>query len=335
MSSTRTQELETPFTSAVLESDVSFWRSYIAARPSPDESFFQLINKYHQSHGESKTALAHDVGTGPGNIAERLLAYYDHVVGSDLNDQALAAAPALIPPELYQRTTFIKSPAESLASGILPGVIGRGQTDLITVSECIPLLDAPKALEAFHALLRPAGTVAIYFYGRCIFTDGDTTALNAIYDRIATLICTFLLPFKGTPGFPFHVRGAEALVSYLDNIAIPPESWESVERHKWNSYVPLLFNSKDGYDFEFEPVDRRGEGEKTIEVNDPKYWAKEWGVEEVKAYLGSVYPNYKKKAGTRYGEVEELLAQLREALGGGESKKKVTFPVALILATKK
>ena len=55
----------------------------------------------------------------------------------------------------------------------------------------------------------------------------------------------------------------------------------------------------------------------------------------MKAYLDSVYPNYQKKAGARYGEVEELLEELRAALGGGESKKKVTFPVVLILATKK
>ena len=99
MSSTTTQELETPFTTAALSSDVDFWRSYVSARPSPTEDFFHFINKYHSSHGDSKTTIAHDVGTGPGNIAERLLAYYDHVVGSDLNDQALAAAPALIPPD--------------------------------------------------------------------------------------------------------------------------------------------------------------------------------------------------------------------------------------------
>ncbi|KUJ13618.1 uncharacterized protein LY89DRAFT_687638 [Mollisia scopiformis] len=335
MALSSTQDLETPFTTAVLGSDVDFWRSYIAGRPSPDESFFHLINEYHSSHGQSKTAIAHDVGTGPDNIAQRLLAYYDHVVGSDLNDQALAAAPALIPSELYKRTTFIKSPAEALASGVVPNGVGLGKTDLITVSECIPLLDAPKALDAFHELLRPEGTLAIYFYGRAIFAEGDIHTLNAIYDAIATRICTFLLPFKGTPGFPFHVRGAEALVSRLDNIAFPSESWKGVERYKWNYDYPLLFNSKEGYDFDFEPVDRRAEGEKTIEVIDKQFWAKEWGVEEVKTYLDSVYPNWQKKAGARSTEVDELLEELRNALGGGGSKKKVTFPVVLILATKK
>ncbi|KAI9736906.1 MAG: hypothetical protein M1818_005957 [Claussenomyces sp. TS43310] len=335
MSSTTTQQLETPFTTAALNSDVAFWKTYIAARPSPKEDFFHLINAYHAAHGDSQTGVAHDVGTGPGNIAARLALYYDHVVGSDVNEAALAAAPAVVPSEYLKRMTFVRSPAEQLASGVTPENVGRGKTDLITVSECMPLLDAPKALQAFHTLLRPGGTLAIYFYGRPIFTGSNATKCDAIYGRIATRVSSFLLPFKGTPGFPFHARSAEALVSNLDNIAIPAEAWESVERHKWNCDYPLLFCSKEGYDFEFEPVDQRGEEETTKEVIDREFWAEDWDVERVMAYLGSVYPNYREKAGERYGELEEMLEELRAALGGGEARKTVSFPVVLILATSK
>lgn len=336
--STTDTKTETPFLTGALsvQSNVGFWREYVASRPSPSEEFFRVIQEYHSSHGDPTTAIAHDVGTGPGNIAMRLLRYYNTAVGSDINDKALAAAPELIAAEQIRRLTFVNSKAEALADkGVVDAAAGgAGTTDLVIVSECIPLLDAPRALNAFHKLLRPGGTLAIYFYGRPIFTGGpDPARLDALYDRIATRICTFLLPFKGTPGFPFHQRGAEALVSQLDNIALPPSAWGDVVRYKWNPDVPLLFNSKDGYDFDFEPVDRRAEGEITKEIHDRTWWQDEWDADRVKAYLDSVYPSYIDKAGNRYSEIEQGIEELREAMGGG--KVTVTFPVVLILATKK
>lgn len=335
MPASASQSFKTPFSTAAFNSDVAFWRSYVAARPTPTEDFFHLINAYHTGHGDPRTGVAHDVGTGPGNIAARLAQYFDHVVGSDVNENALAAAPALVPAEDLKRMTFIRSPAEELASGATPKEVGQGKTDLVVVSECIPLLDAPKALQAFHTLLRPGGTLAIYFYGRPIFTDGDTAACDAIYERIATRICTFFLPFKGTPEFPLYAHAAEALVSYLDNITLPLEQWEGVERHKWNCDYPLLFNGKEGFDFEFAPIDRRGKRETLREVINREFWVEEWDVERVKAYLGSVYPNYREKAGERYGEVEGMLEELREAMGGVDARRRVSFPVVVILATRK
>ena len=250
-----------------------------------------------------------------------------------MNEKALAAAPSLAQPELLERMSFIQSPAEALAQKTPPQLGGQGTTDLITVSECMPLLDAPKALKAFHDILRPGGTLGIYFYGPAVFADGDVERCNAAYDKVATRICTFNQPMKGTPGFPFHLRGAEALISYMDNIAIPSQDWESVERHKWNCDYPLIFNSKAGFDFHFEPVDRRETGEVTKEVINRDFWSAEWSIENVEAYLDSVYPNYRDKAGARYAEVEEMLQELHAAMG--TEKRKVTFPVVLILATKK
>ncbi|KAK1751368.1 S-adenosyl-L-methionine-dependent methyltransferase [Echria macrotheca] len=327
---TTTATAETPFLTGALAANTSFWRSYIASRPHPSEAFFQHIQTYHTTHGDPALTLAHDVGTGPGNIAERLLSYYANVIGSDLNAQALSAAPDLVSPNLVSRLRFIHSAAEDLAAH---PELEHGTTDLITVSECIPLLDAPRALESFWSLLKPGGTLAIYFYGRPIFVGGaEPEVLDALYDKIATKICTFLLPFKGTPGFKFHQRGAEALVSQLDNIELDGGKWADVERWKWNGDVPLLFNSKEGYDFEFERVDRRQKGEQTHEVRDREWWADEWDADRVKAYLDSVYPGYKQKAGERYKEVEEGIEELRAKMGG---KVKVSFPVVLILATKK
>ncbi|KAJ5711070.1 hypothetical protein N7488_005226 [Penicillium malachiteum] len=319
-------DTSTPFTSGALDSDAKFWKSYIASRPTPSEDFFHLINEYHAKHSDGRMEVAHDVGTGPGNIAARLAPYYSHVVGSDVNERALAAAPKLLSPDLATRMTFIQSPAEALVSAGIPENLQ--QTDLLTVSECMPLLDAPKALEAFHTLIRPGGTLAIYFYGRPIFPD---PTCDAIYDRMATRICQFGLPFKGTPGEPFWRRGAEGLLSFLDNIALPEGQWQNVERHKWNCDYPLLFSGPEGFDFVVDPVDRRMEGEVTHDLVDREFWVHEWDADDIAAYLESVFPRYQDQAGDRYSEIEVMREELREAMGG---KQQVSFPVVLILGTR-
>ncbi|GIZ46908.1 hypothetical protein CKM354_001001400 [Cercospora kikuchii] len=324
-------KMDAPF--ATTDTDTKFWQDYISFRPSPSEDFFQLINEYHDIHGNTGRGIAHDVGTGPGNIATRLANYYIRVVGSDVNAKALAAAPTLTSEPTLSRMTFVQSPAEQLSSGVVPEEVGNGKTDLVVVSECMPLLDRVKSIEAFRTLLRPSGTLAIYFYGRPLFADGgDRTELNDLYDSIATRICTFLLPFIGSPAEAFHLRAAETMGSWMDNIGFDAREWESVQRYKWNSNVDLLFNSRSGYDFELKRVDRRGEGETTTEKIDSQHWQHEWDVEDIANYLASVYPNYREKAGQRYSDIETMLSELKKAMGG---KRKVTFPVSLILATKK
>ncbi|CAO2648462.1 Nn.00g077290.m01.CDS01 [Neocucurbitaria sp. VM-36] len=332
---TKSEEAETPFLTGARKSgsSVQFWKSYVQARPSPTEDFFDLIYEYHQSHGDSRTDIAHDVGTGPGNIAARLATRFNHVVGSDINESVLDAAPYILPDEILKRMTFVHSPAEALAQKTPAQVGGQGTTDLITVSECMPLLDETTALKAFHKLLRPGGTLGIYFYGPAVFVDGDVDKCNTIYDKIATRICTFNQPMKGTPGFPFHLRAAEALISEMDSIPMPAEDWESVERHKWNTDHSLLFNSKAGFDFDFSRVDRRTKDEVTKETINRNFWGNEWSIDNVKSYLDSLYPNYRDKAGARYAELETMFGELHAAMGG--EKRKVTFPVVLILATKK
>ncbi|KAJ4369761.1 hypothetical protein N0V83_005525 [Neocucurbitaria cava] len=331
----KSQEAETPFLTGARKSgsSVQFWKSYVEARPSPTEDFFDLIYDYHQSHGDSRTDIAHDVGTGPGNIAARLATHFKHVVGSDINETVLEAAPYILPDETLKRMTFVHSPAEALAQKTPAQVGGQGTTDLVTVSECMPLLDETTALKAFHNLLRPGGTLGIYFYGPALFVDGDASKCNEIYDKIATMICTFNQPMKDTPGFPFHLRAAEALISDMDSVPMPTEDWESVERHKWNTEHSLLFNSKAGFDFDFSRVDRRTKEEVTKESSNPNFWGSEWSIENVKSFLDSLYPNYRDKAGARYAELENMFGELHAAMAG--EKRKVTFPVVLILATKK
>jgi hypothetical protein len=58
----------------------------------------------------------------------------------------------------------------------------------------------------------------------------------------------------------------------------------------------------------------------------------DWDVERVKGYVSSVFPNYLSRAGDKAHEVEACFDDLAKAMGG---KRKVTFSVVLVLATKK
>lgn len=56
-------------------------------------------------------------------------------------------------------------------SALLPADVGFGKTDLVVVSECMPLLDPVALVREFHKLLGPGGARAVYFYGRPLLAD--------------------------------------------------------------------------------------------------------------------------------------------------------------------
>ncbi|GAP89892.1 putative DUF4243 and methyltransferase domain protein [Rosellinia necatrix] len=336
MASTVKESPDRPFTSGAIDSGSAFWESYISSRPSPPETFFRIIQTYHHGHEYHRTSVAHDVGTGPGNIARRLLPYFDYVVGSDLNADALAVARQLTQAEHAERMAFIKSYAEELLGAPVPEIARPGEADLVLVSECMPLLDAPKALAVFEKMLRPGGTLAIYFYGRPIFLGDNAAECNDLWARLADRSVQCFHPIKGTPSYPSYYRSAIALHSWLDNIELPKESWEHVERIKWNPDSPLSFCGPAGYDFELEVVDRTRDGE-SKRVFDHDFWTREMSAEQVSGYLSSVLPGYRDRpnAAGPLAEVDLLLQRLQEVMGGESATRKVTFPVSLILAKKR
>ena len=110
------------------------WNNYLAARPQYDQPFYQSIYDYHQSHyGFSE--MAHDVATGPGQVAAELSNHFSRVIASDINSTHLAVADAHPPCSV----------------------------DLIAAAECLPLIDATRATQSFSTVLRPNGTLAIWF----------------------------------------------------------------------------------------------------------------------------------------------------------------------------
>lgn len=328
---------QVPFTVGAAVQGATFWSQYVDARPKIPETFFDLISEYHKTHGDPRTEIAHDVGSGPGNTITRLLPYFKRVVGSDINQTALDTAARVVPRELLERLAFVHSAAEALAdSGVVgPDVGGEGNTDLILGGEVIPLLDVPRAIAAFGKLLRPGGTLAMYFYGRPAFTSGaDPARLDTLYDRVASAISSaFRSPGDDVPISQTYLAACQSLLSRLDDVALPPSEWEHVVRYQWNPDIPLFFSDFDVRIANIDPVDRRSDGEVTHEIKDRTWWQQEWDYDRIRAFLSTVYPGFADRAGSKLAEIEQGFEEIKEALGG--SRVSVSFGVVLILATKK
>ena len=108
------------------------WVKYITYRPVYSPSFYDRIWDYHRNHSNHWT-LAHDVGTGPGNVAEVLRARFDSVVASDPSGFHTAVAQKRL---AASTVTVEQCRAEDLVA--LVGPDGHGKADLITLAECIP-----------------------------------------------------------------------------------------------------------------------------------------------------------------------------------------------------
>ncbi|KAL8803234.1 MAG: hypothetical protein Q9200_006300, partial [Gallowayella weberi] len=210
--------------------DEDYWTNYLAARPDYSPSFYSSIYSYHQSHS-GHFSTAHDIATGPGQVAYELSTHFDHVTASDVNTTHLAIAAHRLTPLLSsQKLKLLHSSAEDIASHH-----PASSLDMITAAECLPLIDAPKALSEFSTALKPNGTLAIWFYGRPIFAESEYQAtcqplLNSILDRsFAPLIKN-----NGPQAQKGWKRGMDRMASFLDDIDLSPTEWKCVERWKWN-----------------------------------------------------------------------------------------------------
>ena len=114
--------------------------------------------------------------------------------------------------------------------------VEESSLDMITVAEAIPLIDHAVFVAAAAMVLRPAGTLAIWFYGQALFVDeGVREQCQAVLEEIIERFFDRARPFKGTA----MVRSARTSRSYLDGVAFPRRERKEVERMKWNCDRPM------------------------------------------------------------------------------------------------
>ena len=306
------------------EGDGFDWDSYIVHRPTPTPDFYQLIYDHHRANG-GKFDLAHDIGTGPGNIAEEIGKDFKRVHASEPSAYHTSVAERrlkAIDPEKFT-TQQCRGEDISNASNDV------GKVDLVTVAQCIPLMDADRAISGFAKLLKPGGTVAIWFYGRPAFADPEQARSQEIFNKILSKAWDRVRPMKGTS----FERAKITLCAFLDNIAIPEKDWEQVRRLKWNYDKPMMFLENDDVDFEIKWASKVGKHESEEKKIDRGFWANDADVDWMRGFMDYALPWQNKD--DEKAQFEGLFKELEASMGGKGKKQKIAWPVVLLLATKK
>lgn len=315
-----------------------YWEKYLAARPKYSQDFYERVVNYHKSHqmdSSSEPKVAHDVGTGPGQVAGVLSKYFDQVVASDLNDQHLSVAARRLGID-QANPSKSKIKLEHMGAESLHTKYPPGSASLVVAAECMALIDAEKAFNSWSAVLRPGGTLAIWFYGRPHFVEGegyDAKACDEIYSRVADLAFSKWVKKGSEAHRAGWKRATDCMVSFLDNVAIPSDQFTDIQRWKWNPDWYLSFYGPDACDFEIEVESKIGPEEKVVDMGDRNFWGEEWSVADWKLFLKMNLPSFREDDWNE--DIEVLWKEMEDKMGGEGVKRRIGWPVVAILATKK
>lgn len=315
-----------------------YWEDYLTARPDYTKNdFYARVLEYHRSHQDglsSGRTTAHDVGSGPGQVAAVLSGHFDFVVASDLNESHLAIAKERLARSLDStalgKISFERLAAEEVHYGHPPG-----SAAFIAVGEAMPLLDPAKAFESWSTLLQSGGTLAIWFYGRPHFTHGegyDAEKCQKIYDQIADAMFAKYSRGGGPARQAGWKRATDCMSSFLDNVDYDPARWKDVTRLKWNSDLEMSFYGPKACDFDIDIISRIRSQERVELIDEPGFWGKSWKTDDWKQFLKMNLPAFKQEDITP--DIETLWTQLGKLMGGPDAQHEVKWPVVAILATK-
>lgn len=303
------------------------WQNYLAHRPEYSASFYDVIWDYHRSHSNA-WSLAHDVGTGPGKVAQVLAGRFENVVATDPSGHQTAVARQFCKEE---NVTVQQCRAEDLADSV--GRNSQGKVDLITIAQAIPLLDVKQAFSQCARLLHSGGTLAVWFHGGPMFVEEGQQKSQEIYDKLTgKTYVERTLPWGGTP----MERACNVLFSWTDNVAFPSAEWKDVNRIKWNCDRPLCFFRQEYLDFKPSYISAVMPEEKVEERVDRGLLLKDGcDISWVRGFVEAQWP-WERTASKEAGEeLERMYGEMEAAMGGKNGKRKIAWPVVLLLATRK
>jgi trans-aconitate 3-methyltransferase len=341
-------------------SNKDYWNAYLAIRPKyTNSSFYPRILSYHKAFGTGKQELAYDLACGPAQVAtDFLLKEFKEVVVSDVClaegvEERVREAAAT---EGGNKTVMFW---EGRCEDLQP-IVGVKLADMIVVAQALPLLDVDKAIWRFRGLLKEKGTLAVWFYGRPHFlsnpispgvesprVDEGEEEWSTQLDERCNKAYQNLADFCFKPHIQSELSNFERpnkhIAAWLDSIALPSEYWSNVTRHKWNHDCEMMFMSRGcgGMDLDNLVVDsraERSEAEKqeehwTSEI-DRLFWAEEWTALDAERFILANVPAIATDA-VESKEFARLGRELEKAMGGEEGRRRVCWPVVLVLATKK
>lgn len=195
---------------------------YARARPTYPPEIFEWLASQAPDRG-----LALDVGTGNGQAARLLAAYFEQVVACDPSAAQVAQA------EPCDRVTFVVAPAEALPAE-------DASVSLVVAAQAAHWFDLPAFFAECERVLKPGGLVALISYGVHHVTPEVDVPVGTLYHDILeadwpaerALIesgyAGIELPFAeiyDTPKFEIALEWpVERLLDYL-------RSWSATQRH--------------------------------------------------------------------------------------------------------
>lgn len=312
MANSATAEVQ-PYSSATFD-----WVAYARYRPSYPSSLFNTIYEHHTSHG-GQFENVHDAGCGGGIAALFLASKFQHVFLSDPSAKAIASAESNLNKSTYSLTkfSFHQASAEDM-SWLEPGSV-----DMVTIGAAIHWTNPVLAVRAAATVLRPGGTLAIWYYnGRPFFADN--LAAGELFDEL-------MERWAKEAKKPGSESEKSLLVSNteLDCVPLPEELFErGARRIKINaqgrSSAFALVRSKAWMK---HPI-RVGAHDVSEHCEVLGSWQTIANVEWLQGYLQSLQPTIANES------CADLWERLEVALGGEKRATRIVWPTVLLLATR-
>ena len=123
------------------------------------------------------------------------------------------------------------------------------------------------------------------------------------------------------------------MASFLDDVELKGEVWRDVQRRKWNADHPMPFYGAKACDFEVEHSSAVASGETDVAKQDAGFWERRWDLAGVRRFLMANLPGFDQEKSDE--TVEAKYEDLGQEMGGEGAVKKISWPVVLILASKK
>lgn len=304
----------------------TYWNEYIDTRPQYDFRIFDPILEYHTSPFDG----ALDVGTGSGSALPTLTEKFALVVATDNDPTSLQFTQHRFSKISAERLQYKLSSGEDLKQHFPPESF-----DLITCAETFPLMDTDEAFASILSILKPGGTLAIWFYGPPFFVEPEfATTCQDILDQIMDHNFRPVVSGGGPARMESWKRAADGMSSWLDYIPFSQNSWQNIVRHKWNTNARLSFFGPSACDFDVDPVSKVQDNERVIKKHDATFWERNWDVAMVKRFVGASFPKPSDLKGED-AKMNSLFKRLEDAMGGTHAKRLFSWPVVLILARKR
>ena len=295
------------------------WSVYARYRPVYPRSLFNAIYEHHTSHG-GQFERAHDAGCGGGIAASFLAARFEHIFLSDPSAKAIVSAESNLQKTSYSDTSFSFKQASAEDMSWLESA----SMDMVTIGAAIHWTNPELAVRAAATVLRPGGTLAIWYYnGHPYFADNP--AADDVFDEIMELWAKESKQPGSESEKSLFVSNTE-----LDCVPLPEELFEGRAKR-------IKFNAQSRSDpFALVRSKARMKHESKVGAHDvleyrdvPGSWETIADVEWLQGYIQSLQPTISTES------CADLWKQMEVALGGEKGTTRIVWPTVLLLATKK